>query len=255
MKASEWEIEDAVKEDIPIIENHTPREFVIEDGRLVGMLFDKVQPVYDENGRRRLEPTGEEPVFFACDEVLLAIGQQNAFPFIDENSGIEFTERGLPVLDPVTLQSTVERVFFGGDAAFGPANIIIAVEHGHQAAISIDLLCRGKNLHDRPHPQVKLAGQKLGFHDWIYDSHVTEDDRQQVPTVAKAKTLRDRLVEVELGFSQPTSKTEAKRCLNCDVQTVFDYTLCIECDACADICPTNCINFIENDEEAAYGNN
>jgi formate dehydrogenase beta subunit len=250
MKASEWEIEDAVKEDIPIIENHTPREFVIEDGRLVGMLFDKVQPVYDENGRRRLEPTGEEPVFFACDEVLLAIGQQNAFPFIDANSGIEFTERGLPVLDPVTLQSTVERVFFGGDAAFGPANIIIAVEHGHQAAISIDLLCRGKNLHDRPHPQVKLAGQKLGFHDWIYDSHVTEDDRQQVPTVAKAKTLRDRLVEVELGFSQPTSKTEAKRCLNCDVQTVFDYTLCIECDACVDICPTNCINFIENDEEA-----
>ncbi len=249
MKASEWEIEDAVSEDIPIIDNHVPVEFVVRDGRLVGMHFDRVQPAYGENGRRSLVSTGEEPVFFPCDEVLLAIGQQNAFPFIRPESGIIFNEKGLPVLDPQTLQSSVPSIFFGGDAAFGPGNIIIAVEHGHQAAISIDLFCRGKDLHHRPAPTVTLADQKLGFHDWIYDSQITEDRRQIVPTVEKAKTLHDRLVEVELGFPIPAGKTEAKRCLNCDVQTVFDHALCIECDACVDICPTTCINFLDNGDE------
>ena len=249
MKASEWEIEDALREDIPILENLTPLEFIIEDGRLTGMRFERVKPEYDDQGKRKLIPTGEEPLVLECDEVLLAIGQQNAFPFIEPESNIAFNDYGLPELDPVTLQSSVPHVFFGGDSAFGPGNIIIAVAHGHEAAISIDLLCRGEDPHNRPEPEVTLAGQKLGFHDWLYDSHVSEDVRQQVPMVEKAKSLRDRLVEVELGFGEQSGKVEAKRCLNCDVQTVFDGGLCIECDACVDACPTSCINFIENAEE------
>jgi len=249
MKASDWEIEDALKEDIPILDNHVPLEFVVEDGKLTGMRFEKVQPRYNEDGRRTLVSTGEEPVFLACDEVLLAIGQQNAYPFIEPECGIVFNEWGLPELDPLTLQSSVPSIFFGGDSAFGPGNIIIAVAHGHEAAISIDHFCQGRDPHARPEPNVTLAGQKLGFHDWLYDSQITEDERQIVPTVDKAKTLRDRLVEVELGFPLETGKTEAKRCLNCDVQTVFDFGLCIECDACVDACPTSCINFIENGEE------
>lgn len=249
MKASKWEIEDAIHEDIPIHDNLTPLEFIIEDGRLVGMRFEKVKPEFDDQGNRRLVPTGEDPVTFDCDEVLLAIGQQNAFPFIGPDCDIAFNDRGMPELDPVTLQASVPSVFFGGDAAFGPGNIIIAVAHGHQAAISIDLLCRGEDLHNRPEAEVTLAGQKLGFHDWLYDSHITVDERQVVPMEDKAKSLHDRLVEVELGFQPTTGKTEAKRCLNCDVQTVFDGGLCIECDACVDACPTSCINFIENEEE------
>lgn len=250
MKASKWEIEDAIAEDIPIVENHVPLEFVLQDGKLIGMRFEKVAASYDEHGKRTLIATGEKPVFMECDQVLLAIGQQNAFPWIEEDSGIEFTDRGLPVLDEVTLQTSLPGVFVGGDAAFGPANVITAVAHGHQAAISIDLWCRGKDLHDRPAPKVTLADQKLSSNEWIYDSHVSDDERRIVPHMVKAKTLKDRLLEVELGFDSTDGKVESERCFNCDIQTVFDAPLCIECDACVDICPTNCINFIKNGTES-----
>jgi formate dehydrogenase beta subunit len=249
MKASPWEIEDAEAEDIPIIDNHNPREFVVKAGKLVGMNFQKVVPQYDDKGKRKLVPTDEPPVFFPCDLVLLAVGQLNAFPFIKADLGIEMNDRGLPLLDPVTFQSTLPQVFFGGDAAFGPKNVITAVAHGHQAAISIDLFCQGKNLHERPAPRTNLVTQKMGMHEWMYDSQVSNDNRYQVPTVDRVKSLRNRLLEVELGFSKQTAHLEAERCLNCDIQTVFDHATCIECDSCVDICPESCINFIENSPE------
>jgi len=213
------------------------------------MRFDKVRAVQDATGKRRLESTGEPPVFMACDEVLLAVGQMNAFPWIEPDAGIDFDGQGLPVLDPQTLQSSLPRVFFGGDAAFGPRNIITAVAHGHEAAISIDLFCQGQSLHERPVPQVNLAGQKMGVHDWLYHNQIAETERQAVPMLAKAKTLKDRLLEVELGFDQQVGQAESLRCLNCDVQTVFRADLCIECDACVDACPESCINFVDNGTE------
>ncbi|MDY0390945.1 MAG: FAD-dependent oxidoreductase [Desulfobulbus oligotrophicus] len=249
MKASPWEIEEALEEDVPIIDNHVPLAFVIEDGKLVGMRFDRVRAVYNDQGQRQLLSTGEEPVFLPCDEVILAVGQLNAFPWIEPDAGIVFNEKGLPVLDPLTLQSSLDQVFFGGDAAFGPRNIITAVAHGHEAAISIDLFCQNRPLDQRPAPQVNLAGQQMGTHDWLYDNKVTDTERQAVPMVAKAKTLKDRLVEVELGFDTEVGHDEALRCLNCDIQTVFHAELCIECDACADACPVSCINFVDNGTE------
>jgi len=249
MKASLWEIEEAMHEDVPIIDNHVPLEFAIEEGRLTGMRFDRVRPVHDATGKRRLVSTGEPPVFMPCDEVLLAVGQLNAFPWIEPDAGIQFDDQGLPVLDPRTLQSSLPQVFFGGDAAFGPRNIITAVAHGHEAAISIDLFCQGKSLDQRPAPQVNLAGQQMGVHDWLYHNQVTETERQAVPTLSKAKTLKDRLLEVELGFDREVGQAESLRCLNCDVQTVFRAELCIECDACVDACPESCINFVDNGSE------
>lgn len=249
MKASSWEIEEALHEDIPIIDNHAPLAFVINGGRLVGMHFDRVAPGIDSQGKQRLQSTGEEPVFIPCDEVLLAVGQLNAFPWIEPDAGILFDDQGLPVLDPHTLQSSLPRVFFGGDAAFGPRNIITAVAHGHEAAISIDLFCQGKPLRQRPDPRVSLAGQQMGVHDWLYHNQVIDTERQAVPMLAKAKTLKDRLLEVELGFDQKVGHNEALRCLNCDVQTVFRAELCIECDACVDACPESCINFVDNGTE------
>ncbi|MDX1912145.1 MAG: FAD-dependent oxidoreductase [Saprospiraceae bacterium] len=249
MKASPWEIEDAVHEDIPIYENHVPKEFVVENGQLVGMKFEKVKAVYDENGKRSLVPTGEADVFFEADDVLIAVGQENAFPWIERDLGIEFDRWEVPVLDKQTFQSTLPQVFFGGDAAMGPKNVITAVAQGHQAAVSIDLYLSGKDLHDRPSPMTNLIHQKMGIHEWMYDSAVAPDLRFKVPHADKSKSLQDRLMEVELGFNPETAFKEAQRCLNCDVQTVFTTDRCIECDACVDICPTACITFTENGEE------
>ena len=250
MKASPWEIEDAQHEDIPFIDCHVPLEFVTEGGKLVGMRFEKVKAVYNDNGRRTLEPTGEEPAFFPCDDVLMAIGQENAFPWIERDIGIDFGKWDMPVVDKTSFQSTNPRVFFGGDAAFGPQNIITAVAHGHQAAVSIDLHCHGKSVHNRLAPGANLISQKMGVHEWSYDNQVEDDARQVVPLANKACALRDRKLEVELGFDLPTALAEAERCLNCDVQTVFTESRCIECDACTDICPTSCINFTGNGDEA-----
>lgn len=249
MKASPWEIEDAENEDIPIYENHVPHEFVVENGKLVGMKFEKVRAEYDENGKRSLVPTGEDLVYMEADHVLIAIGQDNAFPWIERDIGIEFGKWDMPIVDEVTFQSTNERVFFGGDAAFGPSNIITAVAHGHQAAVSIHQFCSGNQVTERLDPQVNLVSQKMGFHEWTYDNEIDHDKRHLVPHVDKEIALKNLKLEVEKGFDQELGYQEAMRCLNCDVQTVFTDNLCIECDACTDICPTNCINFIDNGEE------
>ncbi len=249
MKASPWEIEDAQREGVTILNNMPPKKFVVENGKLKGVLFEKVAAIYDEKGKRTLIPTGEPDVFMEADDVLVAIGQDNAFPWIERDLGIKFGNWDLPVVDKTTFQSTLDRVFFGGDAAFGPKNIITAVAHGHQAAISIDLFCRGESVYNRPAPMTNLVSQKMGIHEWAYDSLVVNDARYLVPHVEKQLALQDRTLEVELGFDQPTGFKEAQRCLNCDIQTVFNTSRCIECDACMDICPTSCITFTLNGEE------
>jgi ferredoxin/thioredoxin reductase len=249
MKASPWEKEDAMHEGIPIFNNHVPKEFVVEEGKLKGMTFEKVEAHYDEEGNRSLVPTGEDLVFMEADDVLIAIGQENAFPWIERDLGIAFDKWDMPKVDPVTFQSTNEKVFFGGDAAFGPENIITAVAHGHQAAISIDRLCQGEPVTDRPDPMTNLLSQKMGVHEWSYDNAVAPDQRYVVPLAPLEEALRNRKVEVELGFDRQTAYQEAERCLNCDVQTVFQEVRCIECDACVDICPTDCITFTANGEE------
>jgi NADPH-dependent glutamate synthase beta subunit-like oxidoreductase len=249
MKASPWEKEDAIHEDIPIIDNHVPKSFVTKDGKLIGMNFEKVHAVYDENGKRSLVPTGEAEVFYEADDVLIAVGQENSFPWIERDLGIEFNKWELPVVNPDTFQSAVPHIFFGGDSALGPKNVITAVAQGHQAAISIDLFCKGKDVSVRPAPFTKLTSTKMGIHEWAYDSVVSNDDRYVVPQADKAVVLQNRKIEVELGFNLPTGFKEAQRCLNCDVQTVFTESKCIECDACMDICPTNCITFTTNGDE------
>lgn len=249
MKASPWEKEDAMHEDIPIVDNHVPKSFVVKDGILQGMNFEKVHAVIDETGKRKLVPTGEAEVFIEADDVLVAIGQENSFPWIERDLGLEFDEWDMPKVDPLTYVSTLAHVFFGGDAAFGPKNVITAVAQGHQAAISIDLFCKKEPLTNRPAPYVNLVSQKMGIHEWAYDSEVTIDQRYAVPQAEKAMTLADRKKEVELGFDGLTGFKEAERCLNCDIQTIFTESKCIECDACVDICPTACITFTENKEE------
>jgi NADPH-dependent glutamate synthase beta subunit-like oxidoreductase len=249
MKASPWEKEDAAHEGIPIINFHVPKAFVHDNGKLVGMRFEIVKAVYDDKGRRTLEPTGEPDAYFECDEVLVAVGQENSFPWIERDCGIDFDKWGLPVLDAVTFQSTVSNVFFGGDAAFGPKNIITAVAHGHEAAVSIDKLLHAEPIEVRPPPMTNLVSQKMGIHEWSYDNDTSHDLRYKVPWAKAEAALASIRVEVELGFDAATAFKEAARCLNCDVQTVFNEPACIECDACVDICPMDCINFVENADE------
>ncbi len=251
MKASPWEKEDAMHEGIPILNFLVPKSFEHENGKLTGMMFEKVRAEYDAKGRRNLVPTGEPDQFFPCDEVLVAVGQENAFPWIERDAGIEFDKWGLPVLDEKTFQSSLPNVFFGGDAAFGPKNIIWAVAHGHEAAVSIDKLLNGESLNDRPPPMVNLVSQKMGIHEWSYDNDISNDARNKVPWASAEKTLKSIKIEVELGFDQKTAFEETQRCLNCDVQTVFKAPLCIECDGCVDICPMDCISFTPNGEEDA----
>ena len=250
MKASPWEKEDALHEDIPILDFMVPKEFVHEAGKLTGMMFEKVRAEYDDKGRRKLIPTGEPDIFVEADDVLIAVGQENAFPWIEPDAGLEFDKWGMPKVDEITFQSTNPKVFFGGDAAFGPKNIIWAVAHGHQAAISIHKFCEGEDVADRPAPMVTLVSQKMGIHEWSYDNDVSNDDRFKVPLKEKEIALRSIKTEVELGFDDKLAFKEAQRCLNCDVQTVFTEQACIECDACVDICPVDCITFTENGEEA-----
>jgi formate dehydrogenase beta subunit len=249
MKASPWEKEDAAHEDIPIIDNHVPKSFVVENGVLKGMMFEKVHATYDAAGKRKLVPTGEPDVFIEADDVLIAVGQENSFPWIERDLGIEFDKWEMPTVNEKTHVSTNPKVFFGGDAAWGPKNVITAVAHGHQAAVSINNFCQGIDLNKRLDPMVNLVSQKMGIHEWSYDSEVTSDDRYVVPQADKKLTLSNRKKEVELGFDPLTGFKEAERCLNCDVQTVFTESKCIECDACMDICPTACITFTENAEE------
>jgi ferredoxin len=250
MKASPWEKEDAMHEDIPILNFLTPKAFTHEHGRLTGVTFEKVEAHYDDNGRRRLVATGEPDVHHACDDVLVAVGQENAFPWIERDIGLEFDEWDMPKVDPVTFASTHPKVFFGGDAAFGPKNIIWAVAHGHDAAVSIHKLCQGEDVNSRPPPGVSLVSQKMGIHEWSYDNDVSVAARHRVPLRDKAEALRNLKLEVELGFDVALGYREAERCLNCDIQTVFTDSLCIECDACVDICPMDCITFTANAAEA-----
>jgi NADPH-dependent glutamate synthase beta subunit-like oxidoreductase len=249
MKASPWEKEDATHEGIPIFNMLVPKSFTHEGGKLTGVLFEKVAAKYDEKGRRSLVATGEPDQHFECDDVLVAVGQENAFPWVERDVGIEFDRWDMPKVDPRTMRSTNPKVFFGGDAAFGPKNIIWAVAHGHDAAISIDKMCNGEDVNDRPPPDVALISQKMGIHEWSYDNDVSNDLRYRVPLRDKEIALKDVRVEVELGFDQKAGFLEAQRCLNCDVETVFNAALCIECDACVDICPMDCITFTSNGEE------
>jgi formate dehydrogenase beta subunit len=249
MKASPWEKEDAMHEGIPILNYLVPKEFLHRNGKLAGMLFEKVAAKFDERGRRSLVPTGEPDLTMDCDDVLVAVGQENAFPWIERDIGLEFDKWAMPKVDPSTMQSTIPHVFFGGDAAFGPKNIIWAVAHGHDAAVSIDKLLSGESVKDRPPAMVNLISQKMGIHEWSYDNDISNDLRYKVPLQDQAITLKNIKVEVELGFDRKLGYLEAERCLNCDVQTVFSAPACIECDACVDICPMDCITFTENGEE------
>jgi NADPH-dependent glutamate synthase beta subunit-like oxidoreductase/ferredoxin len=250
MKASPWEKEDAMHEDIPILNFLVPKEFTHDNGKLTGVLFEKVKAEYDAKGRRNLVPTGEPDQHVPADDVLVAVGQENAFPWIERDVGIEFDKWDMPKVDPKTMASTNPKVFFGGDSAFGPKNIIWAVAHGHDAALSIHKMLSGEDITERPLPEVEISSQKMGIHEWSYDNDISNDKRFRVPHRDKVIALKDIRAEVELGYDPKLALGEAYRCLNCDVQTVFSTQLCIECDACVDICPMDCITFTANGEEA-----
>jgi len=247
-KASDWELEDAEEENVEIVVNHSPKAFVVEKGRLSGMLFDLMEYDIDERGRI----TGERVLgekLFPCDDVVLAIGQENAFPWIERDIGMEFDKWDVPVVDEVTFESTRKGVFFGGDAAFGPKNIIWAVEHGHQAAISIHKYCQGEPLTDRLPDGMNLTTSKMGIHEWSYSNAYNPGERRLMPHVGLKERFKQLNIEVELGFTAEQAAEEVERCLNCDVQTVFSSKLCIECDACIDICPVDCLTITANGSE------
>jgi NADPH-dependent glutamate synthase beta subunit-like oxidoreductase/ferredoxin len=247
-KASEWELEDAEEENVEIVVNHSPKSFVVEGGRLTGMLFDKMEYDLDAKGRITAERViGEQ--FFPCDDVILAIGQENAFPWIENDLGIEFDKWHVPKVDKVTYQSTRPEVFFGGDSAFGPKNIIWAVEHGHQAAISINRFCQGLSVSERLPPTMKLSSRKMGLHEWSYKNDYNPVERRLMPHVDLKERFKKVNIEVELGFTAEQAVAEVQRCLNCDVQTVFTAKDCIECDACIDICPVDCLTITANGSE------
>ena len=243
-KASDWELEDAEEENVEIIVNHSPKEFVIENGRLVGMKFNQVE--YDiEHGRIVNQLTTGE-IFLPCDDVILALGQDNAFPWIERDLGLEFDTWDIPVIDKTTLESTLPGVFFGGDAAFGPKNIIWAVEHGHQAAISIHRHCQGEDTQQRLPVLMNLGSRKMGMHEWSYSNDFDPAARRRMEHVSLTERFRELDTEVELGFTPEQAQQEVERCLNCDIQTVFTDAECIECDACLDICPTQCLTITKN---------
>jgi len=246
-KASDWELEDAEEENVEIVVNHSPKEFVIEDGRLVGMIFKQVEYEIEYGRIVNQLTTGEITV--PCDDVILAIGQDNAFPWIERDLGMEFDQWDVPVVDENTFESTLPGVFFGGDSAFGPKNIIWAVEHGHQAAISIHRHCHGEDLHDRLPVLMNLGSRKMGMHEWSYSNDFDPTARRKMEHVALSQRFKDLTTEVELGFTAEQAQQEVERCLNCDIQTVFFDSLCIECDACLDICPTQCLTMTPNAEE------
>jgi len=248
-KASEWELEDAEEENVEIIVNHSPKEFVYEDGKLVGMRFDLMEYQVDENGGiDRGTSTGE--VVIPCDDVVLAIGQDNAFPWIERDIGIEFDKWECPVVDEQTMMCAHDGVFFGGDSAFGPKNIIWAVEHGHQAAISMHKYCQGEDIRDRLPMGLNLSSQKMGMHEWSYSNDYDGGARKLMPHVGLKERFQNLNIEVELGFTAEQAVEEVERCLNCDIQTVFEAPLCIECDACLDICPVHCLTITKNGDEA-----
>ena len=247
-KASEWELEDAEEENVDIMVNHSPKEFVYEDGKLVGMKFDLMEYKVDENGGiDRGTSTGE--VVIPCDDVVLAIGQDNAFPWVERDIGIEFDKWECPVVDEQTMMCKRDGVFFGGDSAFGPKNIIWAVEHGHQAAISMHKYCQGEDLRDRLPFGLNLSSQKMGMHEWSYSNDYDGDARTQMRHVDLKERFKNIKIEVELGFDAEQAAQEVERCLNCDIQTVFAAPLCIECDACLDICPVQCLTITKNGDE------
>jgi NADPH-dependent glutamate synthase beta subunit-like oxidoreductase len=248
-KASDWELEDAEEENVDIIVNHSPKDFVIENGKLAGMTFELMEYDVDEKGRiTATRVTGE--VTIPCTDVILAIGQDNAFPWIETDIGIEFDKWAVPVVDERTYQSTLSGVFFGGDAAFGPKNIIWAVEHGHQAAISMHKYCQGEDIGVRLADGMHLTSAKMGLHEWAFSNDFDGAERTLMPHVSLQERFKKLNMEVELGFSLEQGLAETERCLNCDVQTVFTESLCIECDACIDVCPVNCLTITHNGEEA-----
>jgi NADPH-dependent glutamate synthase beta subunit-like oxidoreductase len=244
-KASDWELEDAEEENVEIIVNHSPKNFVIEDGKLVGMTFELMEYQVDDKGRiDRGTVVGEKII--PCDDVILAIGQDNAFPWIERDIGIDFDEWECPVVEEKTMMCSRDGVFFGGDSAFGPKNIIWAVAHGHEAAISIHKYCQGENLAERLPRGVNLSSQKMGMHEWSYSNDYDPASRRLMPHVDLKERFKKLDIEVELGFSAEQAAREVERCLNCDIQTVFSASLCIECDACIDICPVNCLTITKN---------